>query len=64
MPRLPENIAEILSKYNTGPTELRSILDGIGPADFNRRLPNQDWAIRDCVLHLSLIHISEPTRPY
>ena len=62
MPRLPENIAGVLSKYNAGPTELRSILDGIGPADFNRRLPNEDWAIRDCVLHVADAELIYATR--
>ncbi|GEM_PF-1032830 len=59
VPRVPDRHTGNYERYSRGPALVREALAGTDPATLNRRLPDEDWSMRDVIIHLAdseLVH--------
>lgn len=59
VPRIPDRHTGTYERYTRGPALVREALSGTDPATLNRRLPGEDWSMRDVIIHLAdaeLVH--------
>lgn len=51
--RFPAHLQEAFARFTAQPTLLNEAVSGLGAGGLNRRLPGEDWSIRDVIVHLA-----------
>lgn len=53
MRSIPPDLEEAFARFTAGPSLLRQALVGLDARALSQRPPNDDWSIRDVVMHLA-----------